>query len=180
VVTYGETVILDTDGDRLRLSAFWIPAALEDVIASSTGKGAITYYMLRLQNKNVTVGVVYAIEIDDQKVFYPSEAFAAVKMLVKASSKRLWLQREGGPWIGGGALIAPPFLVLMTLAGLLNEHGAKWLALLLGGAFAVWWFRWNLEPALWPRKLAGLDEMDRIMAEGGFTPLPSPKIAAKY
>ena len=166
---YESVTFVDHEGEELHFYSLSFSKRMDDNLDFSRD---MTFYILRLRQKDKMVGVVYAVECDGDKMFFPDTAIPALQFLGLEASYRSHLALKVFPLsfilvlVCGGAL---------SLAiGYIFGFGTSSAVLGMGGAA----FYMYSPVLLFKRKLAGISKAYEILASDGFN--TASNVSAKY
>ena len=155
---YGAVTIVDNDGDEIHFHTLSISKRMDEDL--SFGKPMV-FYILRYRQKEKLIGVLYAVENDGTKLYYPDTAIPALKSLGLQVTKRYQCMLDPTAMIAilifGGGIISLGFGVGLGFsfipAALLGFGGvAGYLSL----------------PMIFQAEGAGISEMQDILDSSGF------------
>ena len=172
---YEAVTLKDVNGEELYFRLLMVPKRLDDAYKL---KEEVTFYLLRHKNKKgELIGALYAIEKGGEKLYFPDQAWKAIKTVAQAGSRR-------------GILLAIP--VLFTIVAPLGAFIAFMIIFLLftplgnfisttaGLAAAVFWVYALLFPIIKTRKYVNFEEMESIIYANGFKPTVVSSASGKY
>lgn len=171
---YEAVTIKDDAGEEIHFRMLMIPARLDDKF--NVGQ-ATTFYILRHKDKKGQyAGALYAINVNNEKIFYALDAWKAIKTIARITSIRGFL--TSNPLVlaflglaGGFFFFWTTFLILENFFGL----SAVFLAI----AAVAWWLYFLLFPLFMSKKYAGESIMLETMRADGFVPREgSPTVAS--
>ena len=165
--------IKDSRGEELHFRMLMTPARLDDKFKIDQ---AATFYILRHKDKKGQyVGALYAIDVNNEKIFYALDAWKAIKTIARLTSTR-------------GVLTSNPMvLAFLALSGGFFFFGITWLFLsslfggftgILGIGAAAFWIYFLLFPLIKPKIYAGESIMLETMRNDGFVPRQGTPTAA--
>lgn len=82
---YGAVTIVDNDGDEIHFHTLSISKRMDSDL--NFGK-KMSFYILRYRQKDKLIGVLYAVEANGTKLYYPDTAIPALKSLGLQVTKR--------------------------------------------------------------------------------------------
>ncbi len=155
---YEAVTIVDGEGDEIHFHTLSISKRMDESVDFNK---SMTFYILRYRVKDKMIGVLYALEFEGKKIFYPDTAIPELKSLGLQVRKRNQFITDPaflmGIMILGGGLLA-----LALCLGLGFDYK---VAMLLGfGCMGLYLF----SPFIFQAKGAGLSEMKKILVAEGF------------
>lgn len=166
--TYEPVSLVDKDGDEVHFYSLAISKRLDDRIAYNT---PMRFYVFRDRRKGKLFGYIYAVEIGDEKIFYPDIEIPGLKGFAYQGLERS--QFINNPPVGFMAVLmagVPLSLLLKYFIG----SGFLETAIIIIPVLTFYMFK----PAFSKAKFAGIKEMKQTLSSAGFN--IDSKSAAKY
>lgn len=162
----GPVTMVDEAGEQLHFKSLYFGNRTAEL---GTGEPPTTFHILRYLKNGEFHGAVFALSSPGrERVYYPDEAWHAVRTLGLSASLRGTLLRQPATvavfGVGGGCAV---FLLAGTAFGLAGAIAAA----------ALWATAW-LFPAVATRRYVGAGRMDEILRAEGF--VPAAAAPAKY
>lgn len=166
---YASVTFVDHEGEELHFYSLSFSKRMDDNLDYSRD---MTFYILRLRQKNKMVGVVFAAECDGDKMFFPDTAIPALQAMGLQASYRCHLALQEFQLSIFFVLVCGGVLSL----GIEYMLGFGTTSAILGMGGAAFYM---YSPALlFRRKLAGISKAYEILASDGFT--TTSNVSAKY
>lgn len=155
---YEAVTLVDSEGDEVHFHSLIISKRMDDSIDYSK---EITFYILRLKNKENMAGVLYAVDTGIDKIYYPNLTLNILKKFALNTSFRMQFANEVGC-----ALFIVMFLLVVIAAILYNWFEVNgtlslWIGGISGGVILFY-------PLFTMTKRAGIDKMHSILRNDGF------------
>ncbi len=155
---YEAVTIVDKDGDEIHFHTLSISKRMDESLDFNT---QMTFYILRYRLKEKMFGILYAIEVEGKKIFYPDTALPALKSFGLTVRNRY--QFIVNPAAAMGAL------VLVGGALSLGFGIGLGLGLIPGAVLGFGGMSFYLySPMIFKDKGAGISEMEGILNSAGF------------
>ena len=165
---YEAVTLVDNDGDEIHFHTLSISKRMDE---SLNFDNPMTFYILRYRHKDKMVGVLYAIESDGTKVYYPDTAIPALKALGLQVRNRY--QVIVNPVGAMGILIVAGGALSLALGFGLGFDFATAAIIGFGGMGF-----YMVYPLIFRSKGAGISKMLSILESAGFNTTSSTN--AKY
>ncbi len=155
---YEAVTIVDSEGDEIHFHTLSISKRMDE---SLDFKQTMTFYILRYRVKEKMVGVLYAVECDGKKIFYPDTAIPALKSLGLQVRGRY--QFITSPQAAMGSIIFGGGGIATFLGAGLGFNPI--IACVLGFGGLIFYL---YSPVFFKSKGAGISQMQSIMQTDGF------------
>lgn len=155
---YEAVTLVDNDGDEIHFHTLSISKRMDE---SLNFEHPMTFYILRYRHKEKMVGVLYAVESNGDKVYYPDTAIPALKALgLQVRNRYQYIVNPGAAMgallVCGGGLSLAFSLVL----------GLSFVPAVILGFGGMGFFIFS--PLFFKEKGAGISEMLGILNSAGF------------
>lgn len=165
--TYEPVTLVDQDGDEVHFYSLAISKRLDDRISYNT---PMRFYVFRDRRRGKLFGYIYAVEIGEEKIFYPDIEIPGLKGFAHQGFERS--QVTTNP-LGIFAVFFGGILLSWVVR---HPLGIDFIltAILVIPSLAFYIYK----PAFSKAKLAGIKEMEKTLSSAGFN--INSKSAAKY
>lgn len=155
---YEAVTIVDQEGEELHFNSLIISKRLDDNIKINQ---PATFYILRYRDGETLHGVVYALDLEGKKLFFPETAIKTLCEMGLQCSIRF--TSGSNPFFTGFILVA---IGLPVMAGLIKFFSVGFYTSgFIGLASALMFLTW---PMINSKKRAGIPEMYKILQADGF------------
>lgn len=155
---YEAVTIVDKDGEEVHFHVLSISKRIDESIKYNT---PMTFYILRQRAGDKMIGILYALESDNVKYYYPDTAIPILKSFAYQASFRSQIiadpyMRVGAIGLGGSALSAACYFAsgIHPYAAMALGFGATIMYIAI--------------PMFNKEKAAGISEMKEILQASGF------------
>ena len=175
---YEAVTIKDDSGEEVHFRMLMIPARLDDKFNINQ---ATTFYILRHKDKKGQyVGALYAINVENEKIFYALDAWKAIKTIARMTSTRGVL--TSNPMVLAFLGVAGGLFFYLIIYLILGQIFGNY-AVFPGFAAAAFWIYFLLFPTFKSKLYAGESIMLETMRADGFVPrqgMPQATSSNKY